>query len=168
LHKGDITIRAIFEESKHEGLIVPFTYKYPHPAVTVDIVVYTLKKDDLKVLLIKRAMDPYRGAWALPGGFVDLHESLEEAARRELEEETSLSGVQMEQLYTFGHPDRDPRERVITVAYCAGVPSETPDLCAGSDAAELNWFSLENLPELAFDHSEILRMARVHIAERLG
>ena len=147
---------------------MPFTYEYPHPAVTVDVVVYTLRKDDVKVLLIRRAMDPYRGAWALPGGFVDLDESLEEAAMRELEEETSLSGVQLEQLYTFGRPDRDPRERVITVVYCAGVPSETPGLCAGSDAAELDWFSLEDLPELAFDHPEILLMAKAHIADRLA
>ena len=146
---------------------MPFTYEYPHPAVTVDIVVLTETKDDREVLLIRRAMDPYQGAWALPGGFVDLHESLDEAAQRELEEETGLSGVHLEQLYTFGRPDRDPRERIISVAYYGSIPTRKPGLCAGSDAAELDWFSIDELPDLAFDHAEILQMARTRLAENL-
>ena len=95
---------------------MPFTYEYPHPAVTVDIAIFTVRNDALKVLLINRALEPFQGEWALPGEFVNLDESLEEAARRELAEESGVSGVFLEQLYSFGQPERDPRERVITVA----------------------------------------------------
>ena len=101
-----------------------YSYTYPHPAVTTDIVVFTIRHEALKALLIKRAEDPYMGSWALPGGFVGIAEGLNEAAERELSEETGVTGVFLEQLYTFGRPDRDPRERVITVAYYALIPSD--------------------------------------------
>ncbi len=146
---------------------MPFTYEYPHPAVTVDIVIFTVRNDALKVLLIKRASEPFQGEWALPGGFVNLEESLEEAARRELEEETGVSGVFLEQLYTFGRPDRDPRERVITVAHYALIPSDKIELRAASDAEGVSWYGIDELPGLAFDHSKILQMAMRRLAAKL-
>lgn len=144
-----------------------YTYDYPHPAVTVDIVIFTLRQDELKVLLIKRALSPFRGEWALPGGFVNLDESLDAAARRELEEETGVAGVYLEQLYTFGTPDRDPRERVITVAYYALIPSDRIVLQAATDAEGVSWFGMEELPELAFDHAAILETAHERLVAKL-
>ncbi len=144
-----------------------YTYEYPHPAVTTDIVVFTIRRDELKVLLIKRAEDPYLGAWALPGGFVDIDESLDEAARRELQEETGVAGVYLEQLYTFGTPDRDPRERVITVAYYALIPSDRLQIRAASDAEAVGWFGLSELPALAFDHPDILDLAHQRLKAKL-
>mgnify|MGYP002713073370 CR=1 FL=1 len=144
-----------------------FSYEYPHPAVTVDIVIFTLSADQLKLLLIRRGGDPFRGHWALPGGFVNMDESLEKAARRELEEETGVAGVYLEQLYTFGKPDRDPRERVITVAYYALVPAEMLNVQAASDAEAVAWFGLGELPELAFDHREIVSMAHERLVAKL-
>ena len=146
---------------------MPYTYEYPHPAVTTDIVIFTIRQDELKVLLIKRAMPPYQGEWALPGGFVNLDESLEEGARRELEEETGVSGVYLEQLYTFGKPDRDPRERVITVAYYALIPTDTVEIRAATDAEGVSWFGMHELPDLAFDHQEILAMAHRRLVDKL-
>jgi 8-oxo-dGTP diphosphatase len=145
-----------------------YTYEYPHPAVTTDIVIFTIRQDELKVLLIKRALPPHRNMWALPGGFVKLEESLEAGARRELEEETGVRDVYLEQLYTFGEPDRDPRERVITVAYYALVPSDEFDIQAGSDAEGVSWFGMQELPELAFDHAAILAMAHKRLTAKLG
>ncbi len=144
-----------------------FTYEYPHPAVAVDIVIYTIRDDELKLLLIKRGGKPYKGKWALPGGFVQLDEDLEEAARRELQEETGVSGVYLEQLYTFGAPQRDPRERVITVAYYALIPSERIEIRAASDAEAVGWFATDELPMLAFDHDEILAMAHERLVAKL-
>ena len=146
---------------------MPYSYEYPHPAVTTDIVIFTIRQDELKVLLIKRAMPPHQGEWALPGGFVDLDESLEKAARRELEEETGVSGVYLEQLYTFGQPDRDPRERVITVAYYALIPTDTVEIRAATDAEGVSWFGMHELPDLAFDHQEILAMAHRRLVDKL-
>ncbi len=144
-----------------------YTYRYPHPAVTTDIVIFTIRQDELKVLLIKRALAPHRNEWALPGGFIKLEESLDEGARRELEEETGVSGVYLEQLYTFGQPDRDPRERVITVAYYALVPSDKFEVRAGSDAEGVSWFGMKEIPNLAFDHQEILDMAHERLTAKL-
>ena len=138
---------------------MPFTYRYPHPAVTTDIVIFTIRQDELKILLIKRALPPHRNQWALPGGFIKLEESLEEGAKRELQEETGVTGVYLEQLYTFGRPDRDPRERVITVAYLALIPANEPEIKAATDAEDVSWFGLKELPDLAFDHKRILKMA---------
>lgn len=146
---------------------MPYTYEYPHPAVTVDIAVFTVRNDELNVLLIKRALEPFQGEWALPGGFVTPDESLEEAARRELAEETGVAGVYLEQLYTFGDINRDPRERVITVAYYALIPSDKLEIRAATDAEGVGWFSVDKLPELAFDHPEILDMAIDRLAAKV-
>ncbi len=144
-----------------------YRYPYPHPAVTTDIVIFTLRDGRLKLLLIKRGGEPYQGRWALPGGFVELDEDLEASARRELEEETGVSGVYLEQLYTFGRPDRDPRERVITVAYYALIPSDQVRLQAATDAEAVGWFAFEELPPLAFDHDEIVAMAHQRLVAKL-
>lgn len=144
-----------------------YTYEYPHPAVTVDIVIFTIRDDQLKLLLIRRGFSPYQGKWALPGGFVMMEESLEEAARRELREETGVSGVFLEQLYTFGAPKRDPRERVITVAYYALIPSDKIQLIAATDAEAVGWFGLDELPKLAFDHQNIVDMAHERLVAKL-
>lgn len=144
-----------------------YSYRYPHPAVTTDIVIFTIRDGRLKLLLIKRGGEPYQGRWALPGGFVELDEDLEASARRELEEETGVSGVYLEQLYTFGRPDRDPRERVITVAYYALIPSDQVRLQAATDAEAVGWFAFEELPPLAFDHDEIVAMAHQRLVAKL-
>lgn len=136
-----------------------FTYRYPRAALTVDCVVFGFDDGALKLLLIKRGIDPFKNAWALPGGFVKPEETLDAAALRELEEETGLRDVYLEQLYTFGEIDRDPRERVISVAYFALVRREQHLPEADTDAADAAWFELGDLPPLAFDHSEILRAA---------
>ncbi len=133
--------------------------EYEKPSVTVDIVIFTMRDHDLKVLLVKRNLDPFKGRWAIPGGFVRIHESLEEAAKRELEEETGVKNVYLEQLYSFGDPKRDPRGRVITVAYMALVNSDKINLRASNDVSDAQWFSVSKLPTLAFDHKDILTYA---------
>jgi len=144
-----------------------YSYEYPHPAVTVDIVIFTIRDARLKLLLIRRAGEPYRGKWALPGGFIHLDEDLDASARRELEEETGVSGVYLEQLYTFGAPQRDPRERVITVAYYALIPSDRLQLRAATDAEAVGWFGMDELPALAFDHTDIIAMAHERLVAKL-
>lgn len=144
-----------------------YSYQHPHPAVTTDIVIFTIQAEELKVLLIQRAGDPYQGKWALPGGFIEIDEDLEHAAARELEEETGVTGVYLEQLYTFGRPNRDPRERVITVAYYALVPIDRLHIRAASDAKQVDWFPCHHLPELAFDHKHIIDMAHQRLASKL-
>ena len=139
---------------------------YERPSVTVDIVMFSLH-EDLRVLLIQRKYDPYQGAWAIPGGFVHMDESLEEAARRELMEETAVSNVYLEQLFTFGDPGRDPRTRVITIAYIALVPHDAIQPQAGDDAAKADWFSLTELPNLAFDHQKIINYALTRLRYKL-
>jgi 8-oxo-dGTP diphosphatase len=128
-------------------------------AVTVDLVIFTLRERKLQVLLIKRELEPFKDTWALPGGFVRAEESLQEAALRELDEETGVKDVYLEQLYTFGVPDRDPRGRVITVAYMALANSSKIKLEAATDAQEAKWFDVNQLPALAFDHSDIIAYA---------
>ena len=144
-----------------------YTYDYPHPAVTVDVAIFTIQDDDFKVLLIERGIEPFEGMWALPGGFVGIDESLRRAAWRELKEETGVSAAFLEQLSAFGHPDRDPRERVITVAYYALIPSERLKLKASTDAREARLFSMSDLPQLAFDHAKILRRAHRKLKDRI-
>jgi 8-oxo-dGTP diphosphatase len=136
-----------------------FTYDYPRPAVTVDTIVFCREETCLFVALIQRAEPPFKGAWAFPGGFVDMDESLQEAAERELEEETGLSGIRLGQFYTYGDVHRDPRHRTITVVYIGFATETLPPLRAGDDAGEAAWFAVGDLPDLAFDHSEILRQA---------
>lgn len=137
---------------------MPFTYEHPRPALAVDCVVFGLD-DDLQILLIKRDLEPFAGRWALPGGFVRMDETLDEAARRELEEETGVSRLYLEQLYTFGDRGRDPRERVVSVAYYALVKLSDHRVKAATDAREAAWFSVEDLPRLAFDHEKIVQSA---------
>lgn len=144
-----------------------YNYDQPHPAVTVDVVIFTIRNDQLKLLLIRRAYKPYKGKWALPGGFVNMEESLDEAAERELKEETGVVGVYLEQLYTFGVPKRDPRERVITVAYYALIPSEKIQLQASTDAEAVGWFGMDELPKLAFDHAKIVELAHERLVAKL-
>ncbi len=144
-----------------------YTYAYPHPAVTVDVVVFTVRGGNLEILLIKRGEWPHTGKWAIPGGFVEIDESLKRAALRELREETGVKAGALEQLGAFGHPDRDPRERVITIVYIALVPSDRLQFEAGSDAAEASLFGVDELPELAFDHDKILRRARERLHDKL-
>ncbi|MGF1578171.1 MAG: NUDIX domain-containing protein [Gemmataceae bacterium] len=141
-----------------ESARMQYTYEYPRPAVTVDMVIAT-QENPRRFLLIKRKNEPYAGKWALPGGFVDMEESLDDAARRELMEETGVVAEELEQLHTFGDPGRDPRGRVITVVYLAVVDPTKLAPRADDDAAEVGWFSLEEPPELAFDHAKILVMA---------
>lgn len=134
--------------------------------VTVDLVIFTIRDETLQVLLIRRAAPPFKGQWALPGGFVLEQETLEEAARRELEEETGLRDVYLEQLYTFGDPDRDPRGRTVTVAYFALIRPEP--VRAATDAADVSWFPAARPPRLAFDHARILRSALQRLRAKLG
>ncbi|MCR4327506.1 MAG: NUDIX hydrolase [Nanoarchaeota archaeon] len=134
-------------------------HDYEKPSVTADIVIFTIEKEKLKVLLVKRDLNPYKGKWALPGGFVRINESLDDAAKRELEEETGVKDVYLEQLYSFGEPKRDPRGRVITVSYMALVNSEKIALRASSDVSEAKWFNFSKEMNLAFDHDKILNYA---------
>ncbi|MDJ0703685.1 MAG: NUDIX domain-containing protein [Leptolyngbyaceae cyanobacterium MO_188.B28] len=137
-----------------------YAYRYPRPALTVDCIVFGLDDEDiLKVLLIQRQLPPYKDQWALPGGFVQMDESLEEAARRELQEETGLQDVFLEQLYTFGEPGRDPRDRIVSVAYYALINLTEYNLQAATDARDAAWFPINQLPPLAFDHPQIFERA---------
>jgi 8-oxo-dGTP diphosphatase len=136
-----------------------FSYEYARPALTVDCVVFGLDENDLKVLLIQRKLHPFQHGWALPGGFVRIDETIDDAARRELEEEAGVRDVYLEQLYTFGTLDRDPRERVVTVAYYALAKLSDHRIRAATDAMGVGWFGLDDLPKLAFDHGEIVQRA---------
>jgi 8-oxo-dGTP diphosphatase len=135
--------------------------------VTVDIVIFTIQSHELKVLLVKRGIPPFKGQFALPGGFVHENESLDQAAMRELREETGVSDVYLEQLYSFGEPRRDPRERVITVAYYALVSADRSHLAAGTDATDAAWRPVSKLPALAFDHRKILNYALERLRNKL-
>jgi 8-oxo-dGTP diphosphatase len=136
-----------------------FSYEYPRAALAVDCVVFGLDERDLKVLLIQRKLQPFQHAWALPGGFVRLDETVDEAAQRELREEAGVTDVYLEQLYTFGTLNRDPRERVVTVAYYALAKLGDHRIRAATDAMGVGWFGLDDLPKLAFDHEEIVTRA---------
>ena len=146
---------------------MPFEYEFPRAALTVDCVVFGFEDSALKVLLIRRGIEPFRDCWALPGGFVRTDETLDEAARRELVEETALENVYLEQLYSFGAVARDPRERVVSVAYFALVRSADHLPAASTDAAEADWFDVAEVPELAFDHSEILAVALARLRGKI-
>ncbi|HVE43254.1 MAG TPA: NUDIX domain-containing protein [Planctomycetota bacterium] len=134
--------------------------------VAVDLVIFTVRDGALQVLLIERGIAPFKGQWALPGGFVLERETLEEAARRELEEETGLREVYLEQLFTFGDPERDPRGRIISVAYYALTPPAP--LRASTDAANAAWHPAARPPKLAFDHAKILRSGLERLRAKLG
>jgi 8-oxo-dGTP diphosphatase len=136
-----------------------YTYDYPRPMVTVDVVIVTTGAKP-RVLLIRRKNEPFAGRWAIPGGFIEMDESLEDAARRELREETGVRATRLTQLHTFGDPDRDPRGRVISVVYLARVNGARLKPKAADDAAEVGWHQLSRPPQLAFDHAQILALAR--------
>lgn len=137
-----------------------YTYAHPRPALTVDVVIFSLRAGQLQALLVQRRSEPFAGMWALPGGFVRMDESLEAAAARELEEESGVRGAYLEQLYTYGDPQRDLRGRVVSVAYFALVPGDAPLRPeGGSDASQARWFPVDGLPPLAFDHAEIVSYA---------
>ena len=142
---------------------MPYTYKYPRPAVTADCIVIT-KETEPKVLLIQRGNEPYKGCWAFPGGFMDMDETAEQCAIRELEEETELVVSHVQQVGAYSKVDRDPRGRTITVAYLALIDSPVP-IKGQDDAASAQWFPLSTLPPLAFDHAEIMRDAVERLSE---
>lgn len=143
------------------------SHDYPHLAVTTDVVIFSVRAASLQVLLVRRARAPFAGTWALPGGFVQHDEALDIAAARKLHEETGLRGVYLEQLYTFGQPDRDPRDRVITVAYYALTPSDKLALTPANEAHEVAWHAFDRLPKLAFDHAEIVQRAHQRLVAKL-
>ena len=141
-----------------------YCYKYPHPAVTADCVIFSYDDNDIKVLLIQRGNEPYKGYWAFPGGFMNIDENAEQCALRELEEETGLKDVKLDQLYTFTDVNIDPRERVITITYYGIV--ELTDIKGNDDAAQAQWFSLDKIPPLAFDHDLIFKKALEIVKEK--
>lgn len=136
-----------------------YVYEWPRPMVTVDAVVFAEVQGKVKVLLIKRRQEPFVGKWAFPGGFIELDEELADAVVRELEEETGLTGVALEQMHTFGKIGRDPRGRMITVAFIGIVGPDNMEVQPGDDAAEAEWFDIDDLPEVAFDHADVAEMA---------
>lgn len=144
-----------------------YTYKYPHPAITTDCVIFGFDGTSINILLIERGLDHYKGSWALPGGFLNMDETVEEGAKRELYEETNVEDVYLEQFHVFSTVDRDPRERVLTVAFFALISKDNFDVIAGDDASKAQWHEWNNLPSLAFDHAEIIRMAREKLQEKL-
>ena len=136
-----------------------YVYDWPRPMVTVDAVVFCADGATTKILLVKRGHEPFKGSWCIPGGFVEMDEELPAAVARELAEETGLAGVELEQMHTFGTIGRDPRGRQITVVFMGVVDAEVPAVKAGDDAVEAGWFDIEKLPNLAFDHDEVTKMA---------
>lgn len=142
-----------------------YCYKYPHPAVTTDCVIFGFDGSELQVLLIERGIEPFKGKWAFPGGFLKMDETAREGALRELKEETSLENAYIEQFNTYSDPWRDPRERVITIAHYALVRKQ--EVKGGDDAAKAQWFPIDKVPLLAFDHDKILRDAMRKLRERI-
>ena len=142
-----------------------YCYEYPHPSVTTDCVIFGFDGTKLSVLLVKRGVEPYEGKWAFPGGFLKMEEDAETGAKRELQEETGLEDAYMRQFHTFSAPERDPRERVITIAYYALVRMQ--EVKGGDDAAEARWFTLDKVPQLAFDHDRILRKAEQALRQQI-
>lgn len=142
-----------------------YCYKYPHPAVTTDCVIFGFDGSELQVLLIERGIEPFKGKWAFPGGFLNMDETAGEGALRELKEETGLENAYIEQFNTYSDPWRDPRERVITIAHYALVRIQ--EVKGGDDAAKAQWFPIDEVPQLAFDHDKILRDAMRKLRERI-
>lgn len=138
------------------------------PVITTNVVVFTLRDGSLKVLLVRRGNEPFKSMWALPGGHLGSDEDLDDSAMRTLEEGTGVSGVYLEQLYTFGRPGRDPRRRTIAISYFALIPSERLQLRAAVDAEGVGWFSLDEMPALAFDHAEMVEVARQRLSAKLA
>lgn len=154
---------VIFTQIKMEDN--KYCYKYPHPAVTTDCVIFGFDGSELQVLLIERGIEPFKGKWAFPGGFLNMDETAQEGALRELKEETGLENAYIEQFNTYSDPGRDPRERVITIAHYALVRIQ--EVKGGDDAAKAQWFPIDEVPQLAFDHDKILRDAMRKLRERI-
>ena len=154
-------MRSFYANKMTQG----YTYKYPHPAVTTDCVIFGFDGKELKILLIERGIDPYKGCWAFPGGFMNIDETAEQCAKRELKEETGLEPANIEQFHTFSDVNRDPRERVVTVAFIGLVKQS--DVVGGDDAARAQWFAIKDIPRLAFDHDYILQGAQRTLKERI-
>ena len=145
-----------------------YNYEYPRPALTVDCIIFGLDaQQELKVMLIQRDIPPFKGQWAIPGGFVRIEETLEEAALRELQEETGIHHIFLEQLYTFGDLGRDPRDRTVTVAYYALINLVEQKIQASTDARAAEWFAISNIPQLAFDHNQILQIAIARLRSKI-
>jgi 8-oxo-dGTP diphosphatase len=137
-----------------------FTYAYPRPAVSADIAVFRRQEGALQILLIKRKNEPFQGMWALPGGFMEIDETLEQAAHRELDEETGLTGIELEQFRTFSQVDRDPRTRIITTVFFGFADPENDEAAGGDDAEEAQWYNVDSLPPLGFDHLTIIEQLK--------
>jgi 8-oxo-dGTP diphosphatase len=136
-----------------------YIYDYPRPAMTVDAAIFRKQAGSWQVLLIQRGGEPFKGMWALPGGFVEMDETLEEAVVRELKEETGLEGIHLEQLHTFSAINRDPRHRTISTIFWGIATLEQSKAVAGDDASEVKWFEIDRLSEMAFDHAEVMSYA---------
>jgi len=137
-----------------------YVYEWPRPMVTVDAVIFAVTQGDIKLLLINRKTEPFKGKWAIPGGFIGIDEELDDAVARELAEETGLTGVKLEQLHTFGKPGRDPRGRQITVVFWGIITEGLDRVKAGDDAQQAQWFDINNLPlNMAFDHNDVAKFA---------
>ncbi|KKS94913.1 MAG: NUDIX hydrolase [Candidatus Collierbacteria bacterium GW2011_GWB1_44_6] len=142
--------------------------KYDRPSVAVDVLLFTIEAGELKILLVQRNEEPFKGRWSLPGGFVKADESLDRAAIRELGEESGVENIYLEQLYTFGDPKRDPRTRVISVTYMALGAKTDWGLKASGDVSAAKFFSVDNLPKLAFDHQQIFHYGLERLRSKLG
>ena len=143
-----------------------YKYKYPHMAVTVDLVLFDVSTTEASVLLIKRANEPYKNHWALPGGFVDMDEKIESAALRELEEETGAKIAEIEFLGYFDDINRDPRERTVSFVFMATTDKQQQNIVAADDAADAQWYPVTELPKLAFDHPKIIELAIAKLKDR--
>lgn len=144
-----------------------YSYQYPHPAVTTDCVIFGFDGSAINILLVERGIEPFKGSWALPGGFLKMDETVEQGALRELQEETGVTDVYLEQFHVFSDVKRDPRERVLTVAFLALVRQNSYRLIAGDDASNAEWFEWNTLPPLAFDHADIIQLARKCLQQKL-
>jgi len=136
-----------------------YSYNYPRPLVSTDCVIFRRKPDRHEVLLIRRGKPPFKDHWAFPGGFIEMDEKLVESAQRELREETGLTGIKLKQFHAFGDPGRDPRDRVITVAFYGFAETGKSEVLGMDDAAEAKWFDIKDVPPLAFDHDKMLKIA---------
>jgi 8-oxo-dGTP diphosphatase len=149
-----------------KNIAMPYTYEYPRPSVTADIAIFSNNAGSQRVLLIRRGNDPFKGQWALPGGFIEIDETLAATAARELEEETGLIVPKLTQFRTYGDPGRDPRGRTIAVVFYGFADPEKVKIAGGDDAADARWFPIDQLPALAFDHNEILKELTQHLVSR--
>ena len=165
LRKSNIDLSVITGKTAGVEVMNGYWYKYPHAALTTDCVIFGYDRTGLSVLLVERGIEPYKGTWAFPGGFLRMDETSEECARRELKEETGLDAAFMEQFHTFTKTDRDPRERVVTIAYFALV--NKADVKGGDDAVDARWFPVNDLPSLAFDHADIFQHAMQSLREKI-